>query len=110
MILIHFSEAKENTSFGRGTSTRKAMRKALVAASAASVDNRRGKKHRATSAPSISDDAKEDIALLTKTLKHFLSSQWRRKRRSSISCKSNSFATNLLRVAGEARCFSNNLD
>jgi len=70
MILIHFSEAKENTSFGRGTSTRKAMRKALVAASAASVDNRRGKKHRATSAPSISDDAKEDIALLTKTLEH----------------------------------------
>jgi hypothetical protein len=68
MISLHFSEAKAGTSFGRGTSTRSAMRKALMAASAAPVDNRRGKKREATSVPAVSTDGKEDLALLTKTL------------------------------------------
>jgi hypothetical protein len=68
MISIHFSEAKVGTSFGRGNSTRSAMRKALMAASAAPVDNRRGKKREATSVPAVSTDGKEDLALLTKTL------------------------------------------
>jgi hypothetical protein len=43
-MLSHlFSDVKANSSYGRGTSTRSAMRKALIAASAAPVDNRRGK-------------------------------------------------------------------
>jgi hypothetical protein len=49
------------------------MTKALVAASTAPINNHRGQKRGATSAPSISDDAKEDIALLTKTLEHLSS-------------------------------------
>ena len=73
MISIHFSEVKANTSFGRGTSTWSAMRKALVAASAAPVDNRRSKKREVTLAPTVSDDGKEDLALLTKTLVHLSS-------------------------------------
>jgi hypothetical protein len=73
MISLHFSEAKAGTSFGRGTSTRSAMRKALMAASAAPVDNRRGKKREATSVPTVSTDGKEDLALLTKTQEHLSS-------------------------------------
>ncbi|KAI2509845.1 hypothetical protein MHU86_4556 [Fragilaria crotonensis] len=42
--LYAFNESKVDTSFGRGTHTRTAMRKAAMAASMPPVDNRRGKK------------------------------------------------------------------
>jgi hypothetical protein len=72
MISHLFSEVKANTSFGRGTSTRSAMRKALVAGSAAPVDNRRGKKRSMDTMqePVADDNVNKDIALLTKTLEH----------------------------------------
>ena len=77
-MLSHlFSAVKANTSFGRGTSTRSAMRKALLASSVAPVDNRRGKKRDANtmyveSTTLVQPDAHnlEDFALLTKTLEH----------------------------------------
>ncbi len=43
MVSKLFSNAKANTSYGRGTSTRSAMQNAVIAASAAPVDNRRGR-------------------------------------------------------------------
>ena len=43
-----FSNAKTNTSYGRGTSTRSAMRHAVIAASAAPIDDRRGRGKNAT--------------------------------------------------------------
>ena len=70
-----FGEVKANTSFGRGTSTRSAMRKAVIAANAAPVDNRRGKKREVEDIDSnvqpaaASGDAAE-LALLAKTLEH----------------------------------------
>ncbi|KAI2496986.1 hypothetical protein MHU86_17513 [Fragilaria crotonensis] len=77
MISRLFNEVKANTSFGRGTSTRSVMRKALIAASAAPADNRRGKKRNADTVdmdtnsfvPPLADNV-EDLALLTKTLEH----------------------------------------
>ena len=75
-MLSHlFSDVKANSSYGRGTSTRSAMRKALIAASAAPIDNRRGKKRNADTMrepaiPVVDNDANEDFALLTKTLEH----------------------------------------
>jgi hypothetical protein len=79
-MLSHlFSNVKAKTSFGRGTSTRSAMRKALIAATAAHVDNRQGKKrqhdqHATTtdtnSTAAVPSVLVEDLELLNKTLQH----------------------------------------
>jgi hypothetical protein len=45
MASMLFNESKVDKSFGRGTQTRTAMRKAAMAASMPPVENRRGKKH-----------------------------------------------------------------
>jgi hypothetical protein len=74
MASLLFSEVKKSTSYGRGSKTRTAMRKAAMAASVLPVDNRRGKKremenmHDAPGHPNNNNAA--DLALLAQTLEH----------------------------------------
>ena len=74
MQSTQFSEVKANTSFGRGTSTRSAMRKAVIAANAAPVDNRRGKKREinidSNVQPAAATSDAAELALFAKTLEH----------------------------------------
>jgi hypothetical protein len=93
---------KAKTLFGRGTSTWIAMRNALVAGSAALVDNRGGKKRGLdTMQEPVAEDNVKEIVLLIKTLGHLFAESMKKKKSSIITCRSN-----LLRVAGEVKFFS----
>ena len=73
MASLLFSEVKTPTSYGRGTSTRSAMRKAAMAASMPPVDNRHGKKRAEMEVPVQPDnEAADDLSLyLRQTLEQF---------------------------------------
>ena len=75
MISHLFSPVNAKKSYRRGTSTRSAMRKAVVAASAAPVDNRRGRKREIDTGiahvqPAAGNNAAEFAPLAKKTLDH----------------------------------------
>jgi hypothetical protein len=112
MVSKLFSNAKANTSYGRGTSTRSAMQNAVIAASAAPVDNRRGRGKKRDNnilntnvqpAGPASDAA--ELALLNKTLKHLSDEPIKRKRRRSIVCVFVSFVISSLHVEDAAKSF-----
>ena len=68
MASMLFNESKVDTSFGRGTHTRSALRKAAMAASMPPVDNRHGKKHEIDMV--VQPENNVELALWTSTLKH----------------------------------------
>jgi hypothetical protein len=68
MASMLFNESKVDSSFGRGTHTRTAMRKAAMAASMPPVDNRRGKKREIDVMQSPENSVELD--LWKNTLKH----------------------------------------
>ena len=77
MVSKLFSNSKANTSYGRGTSTRSAMRNVVIAASAAPVDNRRGRGKKRDNIilntnvqPAGPAGDAAELALLNKTLEH----------------------------------------
>ena len=75
MASLLFSEAKAKTSYGRGSKTRTAMRKAAIAASSmVPVDNRRGKKQKreleGVHAVNPNNNDSADLALFSKTIAH----------------------------------------
>ena len=77
MASLLFSEAKAKTSYGRGSKTRTAMRKAAIAASSSMlvpVDNRRGKKQKReledVHAVNPNNNDSADLALFAKTIAH----------------------------------------
>lgn len=75
MASLLFSEAKAKTSYGRGSKTRTAMRKAAIAASSmVPVDNRRGKKQKReledVHAVNPNNNDSADLALFAKTIAH----------------------------------------